>query len=312
MQFIILLTSLIAAISALPIAQVGTGAGDVLSGGAGGTNSLLAGGANNLVNNGGNSAADLSSSGGKLVNRSPQVGAGTGDFLSGTAGGLNAVLSGGANNLVNSAGNSVADLANSGGNLINRSPEPQAGVSSAICSNTIEVSRPDHASTGWSRWCTTRKCRWFDARRCEQLSHQWKNAWVWILELGWWPCNSLTRTSSRCKSHKSAQALYKHDELTIIQQAGSGDLLSGTAGGTNTLMAGGANNFLNNGGNSAADVSSSAGKMINWGTSKAVVADMRGKLYSQAWRITLWSYMVRPPTSFLVSRCMFWTTNFFW
>jgi hypothetical protein len=151
MQFIILLTSLIAAISALPIAQVGTGAGDVLSGGAGGTNSLLAGGANNLVNNGGNSAADLSSSGGKLVNRSPQVGAGTGDFLSGTAGGLNAVLSGGANNLVNSAGNSVADLANSGGNLINRSPEPQAGVSSAICSNTIEVSRPDHASTGWSR-----------------------------------------------------------------------------------------------------------------------------------------------------------------
>jgi hypothetical protein len=90
---------------------------------------VLAGGANNLVNNGGNSAADLSSSGGKLINRSPQVGTGTGDLASGTAGGLNAVLSGGANNLVSSAGNSVADLANSGGNLINRSPEPQVGVS---------------------------------------------------------------------------------------------------------------------------------------------------------------------------------------
>jgi hypothetical protein len=151
MQIIILLTSLIAAISALPIPQVGTGAGDVLSGGAGGTNSLLAGGANNLVNNGGNSAADLSSSGGDLVNRSPQVGAGAGDLLSGTASGLNAVLSGGANNLVSSAGNSVADLASSGGNLINRSPRPQVGVSTPTCSNTAEVPRTDHHFTGWGR-----------------------------------------------------------------------------------------------------------------------------------------------------------------
>jgi hypothetical protein len=151
MQIIILLTSLIAAVSALPIPQVGTGAGDVLSGGAGGTDSLLAGGANNLVNNGGNSAAELSSSGGDLVNRSPQVGAGTGDLLSGTAGGLNAVLSGGANNLVSSAGNSVADLASSGGNLINRSPETQVGVGTPNRSNTVEILRPDNPCVGWSR-----------------------------------------------------------------------------------------------------------------------------------------------------------------
>lgn len=131
MQLIILLASLIAATLALPIPQAGAGAGDVLSGGANGANSLLEGGANNFVNSGGNSAADLSDSGGDLINRSPQVGAGTGDVLSGTAGGANALLSGGANNLVSSTGNSVADLSSSAGNLVNRSPIPQVGVSTA-------------------------------------------------------------------------------------------------------------------------------------------------------------------------------------
>jgi hypothetical protein len=57
--------------------------------------------------------------------------------------------------------------------------------------------------------------------------------------------------------------VYKHDELTVNQQAGSGDVLSGTAGGANSLMAGGANNLLNSGGNSATDASSSAGDLIN-------------------------------------------------
>lgn len=131
MQLIILLASLIAATLALPIPQAGAGAGDVLSGGAGGASSLLEGGANNFVSSGGNSAADISNSGGHLINRSPQVGAGTGDVLSGTAGGANALLSGGANNLVSSTGNSVADLSSSAGNLVNRSPEPQVGVSIA-------------------------------------------------------------------------------------------------------------------------------------------------------------------------------------
>lgn len=55
--------------------------------------------------------------------------AGAGDVLSGAAGGVNSLLSGGANNLLNSASNSVADLSSSAGNLINRSPEPQVGVS---------------------------------------------------------------------------------------------------------------------------------------------------------------------------------------
>lgn len=54
---------------------------------------------------------------------------GAGDVLSGVAQGTNTLLSGGANNAVNSVGNSVADLSSSAGNLINRSPEAQVGVS---------------------------------------------------------------------------------------------------------------------------------------------------------------------------------------
>jgi hypothetical protein len=128
-----------------------TGLGDVESGAAQGTNTLLSGGVNNAVSSTGNSVADLSSSAGNLINRSPeaQVGVsiprtheqedaeisnfhrqtGAGDVLSGVAQGSNTLLSGGVNNAVNSAGNSVADLSNSAGNLINRSPEAQAGVS---------------------------------------------------------------------------------------------------------------------------------------------------------------------------------------
>jgi hypothetical protein len=54
---------------------------------------------------------------------------GLGDVESGAAQGTNTLLSGGANNAVSSTGNSVADLSNSAGNLINRSPEAQVGVS---------------------------------------------------------------------------------------------------------------------------------------------------------------------------------------
>jgi hypothetical protein len=56
---------------------------------------------------------------------------GLGDVESGLAQGVNTVLSGGANNAVNSVGNSVADLSSSAGDLIARSPEPQVGVSAS-------------------------------------------------------------------------------------------------------------------------------------------------------------------------------------
>ena len=52
-------------------------------------------------------------------------------------------------------------------------------------------------------------------------------------------------------------------KLACDLQAGVGDLLSGAAGGTNSLIAGGANNLLNNGGNSVADVSSLAGDLVD-------------------------------------------------
>ena len=46
-------------------------------------------------------------------------------------------------------------------------------------------------------------------------------------------------------------------------QAGAGDVLSGTAQGTNTLESGGANNAVNAVGASVGDVSSSAGGLVN-------------------------------------------------
>ena len=46
-------------------------------------------------------------------------------------------------------------------------------------------------------------------------------------------------------------------------QAGAGDVLSGTAQGTNTLESGGANNAVNSVGASVGDVSSSAGDLVN-------------------------------------------------
>ena len=54
---------------------------------------------------------------------------GLGDVLSGTAQGTGTLESGGVNNAVNSAGNSMADVSSSAGNLINRSPIAQVGVS---------------------------------------------------------------------------------------------------------------------------------------------------------------------------------------
>ena len=92
------------------------------------------------MNQVGNSVAGLSGSAGNLLNRSPepqvavsalqptgrqsaklitQSQTGAGDVLSGTAQGTNAVLSGGANNAVNSAGNSAADVSSSAGDLVN-------------------------------------------------------------------------------------------------------------------------------------------------------------------------------------------------
>ena len=38
-------------------------------------------------------------------------------------------MAGGANNAINSAGNSGSDLSNSGAELVSRSPEPAVGVS---------------------------------------------------------------------------------------------------------------------------------------------------------------------------------------
>jgi len=55
--------------------------------------------------------------------------AGTGDVLSGAAGGTNALMTGGANNALNNGGNSVSDLSNSSADLVGRAPEPGAGVS---------------------------------------------------------------------------------------------------------------------------------------------------------------------------------------
>lgn len=54
---------------------------------------------------------------------------------------------------------------------------------------------------------------------------------------------------------------FRLPELTSFK-AGTGDVLSGTAGGLNALLSGGANNLLNNAGNSVADVSGSAGDLI--------------------------------------------------
>jgi hypothetical protein len=75
---------------------------------------------------------------------------GLGDVESGAAQGTNTLLSGGANNAVSSTGNSVADVSNSAGNLINRSPEAQVGVSAlrscqfqdSKTSDTITTDRP--------------------------------------------------------------------------------------------------------------------------------------------------------------------------
>ncbi|GAB7326552.1 hypothetical protein MBLNU13_g10537t1 [Cladosporium sp. NU13] len=47
--------------------------------------------------------------------------------------------------------------------------------------------------------------------------------------------------------------------------AGTGDVLSGVSGGTNTMMAGGANNALNSGGNSVSDLASSSGDLAGTG-----------------------------------------------
>jgi hypothetical protein len=52
-------------------------------------------------------------------------------------------------------------------------------------------------------------------------------------------------------------------KLTIQFQTGLGDVESGVAQGSNTLLSGGANNAVNSAGNSAADVSSSAGDLVN-------------------------------------------------
>ena len=102
----------------------------------------MEGGANNAVNSAGASISDLSNSGAELVSRSPEpaVGvsqiepipnlckqhhlttdqqSGVGDVLAGTASGTDTLLSGGVNNLLNSAGNSVADVSNSAGDVIN-------------------------------------------------------------------------------------------------------------------------------------------------------------------------------------------------
>jgi len=63
---------------------------------------------------------------------------------------------------------------------------------------------------------------------------------------------------------------YKQDDLTIDQQAGTGDLFSNTASGTNSLMTGGANNALNSAGNSASDLSSSSGDLVSRSPEPAV------------------------------------------
>ena len=102
-------------------------------------------------------------------------------------------MAGGANNALNSAGNSASNVSDSSGDLVSRSPEPAVGVS------------------------------------------------------------QIEPTPDPCKRH----------HLTIDQQAGVGDVLAGTASGTNTLLSGGANNLLNSAGNSVADVSNSAGDAIN-------------------------------------------------
>jgi hypothetical protein len=92
---------------------------------------------------------------------------------------------------VNSVGNSIAGLSNSAGNLINRSPEPQVGVSTILMTGCPNV------------------------------------------------------------------------KLINRSQAGAGDVLAGTAQGSNTLLSGGTNNAVNSAGNSAADVSNSAGDLVN-------------------------------------------------
>ena len=92
---------------------------------------------------------------------------------------------------MNSVGNSVAGLSNSAGNLINRSPEPQVGVSTLLMTGCPNV------------------------------------------------------------------------KLINRSQAGAGDVLAGTAQGSNTLLSGGANNAVNSAGNSAADVSNSAGDLVD-------------------------------------------------
>jgi hypothetical protein len=138
----------------------------------------------------------------RLLTPSPQ--AGLGDVESGAAQGTNTLLSGGANNAVSSTGNSVADLSNSAGNLINRSPEAQVGVS------------------------TTQSCEQEEAEISD-----------------------------------------------FRRQTGLGDIESGAAQGTNTLLSGGVNNAVNSAGNSVADLSSSAGNLINRSPeAQAVVSEL--------------------------------------
>lgn len=53
-------------------------------------------------------------------------------------------MAGGANNALNSAGNSASDLSSSSGDLVSRSPEPAVGVSQPDLPNMILMPSTKH------------------------------------------------------------------------------------------------------------------------------------------------------------------------
>lgn len=70
----------------------------------------------------------------------------------------------------------------------------------------------------------------------------------------------LACASSRGMSDRQLKPVIR--SITNARQTGLGDVLSGTAQGTNTLLSGGANNAISSAGNSVADVSNSAGDLV--------------------------------------------------
>jgi hypothetical protein len=73
-------------------------------------------------------------------------------------------------------------------------------------------------------------------------------------------CPRLACTSSRSKSQTPTQI--GKSAITKTQQTGAGDVLSGAAQGTATLLSGGTNNAVNSAGASVGDISNSAGDLI--------------------------------------------------